>query len=110
MNGPRVQLHRREGKRRSPDPGDLRAIYGGLPGRLPVTAEPEPDRPSRPSRHAGPSGREAGDDHLGARRGAPARRSRSSARPGPCNLSWRARSLWAARWPAGCWPPRPASA
>ena len=33
MNGPRVQLHRREGKRRSPDPGDLRAIYGGHPDR-----------------------------------------------------------------------------
>ena len=38
MNGPRVQVHRREGKRRSPDPGDLRAIYGGHPDRVPVTA------------------------------------------------------------------------
>jgi len=46
-----------------------------------------PDRPSRPDRHAGPRGQEAGDDHLGARRGAPGRRSRSSARPGTCNIS-----------------------
>jgi len=40
MNGPRVQVHCREGKRRSPDPGDLRAIYGGHPDRVPVTAGP----------------------------------------------------------------------
>ncbi|HZI74617.1 MAG TPA: hypothetical protein VFD73_11490, partial [Gemmatimonadales bacterium] len=40
MNGPRVQVHCREGKRRSPDPGDLRAIYGGDPDRVPVTAGP----------------------------------------------------------------------
>jgi hypothetical protein len=40
MNGPRAQVHRREGKRRSPDPGDLRAIYGGHPDRVPVTAGP----------------------------------------------------------------------
>jgi hypothetical protein len=40
MNGPCVQVHRREGKRRSPDPGDLRAIYGRHPGRVPATAGP----------------------------------------------------------------------
>src|SRR6185437_1507147 len=37
---PRVQVHRREGKRRSPALGDLRAIYGGHPDRVPVTAGP----------------------------------------------------------------------
>jgi len=40
MNGPRVQVHRREGKPRSPDPGDLRAIYDGHPDRVSVTAGP----------------------------------------------------------------------
>lgn len=60
MNGPRVQVHRREGKRRSPDLGDLRAIYGVHSDRVPVTARPgDPGRPSRPGRHAGPRGQQA---------------------------------------------------
>src|SRR6266568_1288613 len=94
MNGPRVQVHRREGKRRSPDPGDLRAIYGGHSGRVPVTAGPggpvvrrdlaaTPDRAARRrvTIISAPAGVPLGG------------RSRSSARPGTCNLSWRARSL-----------------
>jgi len=108
MNGPRVQVHRREGNRRSPDPGDLRAIYGGHPDRVPVTAGPggpvvrrdlaaTPDRAAR--RRVTIISAPAG--------GANGRRSGSPARPGTCILSWRTRSLAAARWPAGCWPPRP---
>jgi hypothetical protein len=68
MNGPPVQVHRREGERRSPDPGDLRAIYGGHPTACQSRPGQGPDRPSRPGRHAGPRGQEAGDDHLGAPR------------------------------------------
>jgi len=104
MNGPCVQVHRREGKRRSPNPGDLRAV--DTPTACQSRPGQGPDRPSRPDRHAGPRGQEAGDDHLRRPPGYPGRRSRSSVRPGTCNNSWRARSLWAARWPAGCWPPR----
>jgi len=38
-----------------------------------------PDRPSRPDRHAGPRGQEAGYDHLGGHRGTP-----GGARGVPC--------------------------
>src|SRR6266699_5891705 len=94
MNGPRVQVHRREGKRRSPDPGDLRAIYGGHPDRVPVTAGPggpivrrdlaaTPDRAAR--RRVTIISAPAGVPPGGAR-GVPRGRQ-------PATSAWRARSL-----------------
>ena len=83
----RGQCHRRTGERPLPDSGDSRTPRAALPiSPAAIARHPEDrvagelyqpgaraahvggaDRPSRPGRHAGLRGREADDDHLGAR-------------------------------------------